>query len=252
MIAFIDESGFPHLKDPVTRPTLAAVCYSQTDARRVNSRILETKQDILGPDREGLELKAHDLLKAPTFRRKRELRELVEAVFDHIHALPITTLAVVMERPVRPIPLQDNIPPYQYRHMLRRIHDMAVDRDSPALVVIDGEGTNHRALAGMMEHYLNKTAEGRALTGIADIPYFVDSKITLGIQLADMVAGVVRQYHQNGLDVSLPPTPYLSDIVRYYGVIYEKFWDYREPASEMEPPGIYRMPEQAHYLGLEE
>ena len=251
MLAFIDESGFPHPTDPVTHPVLAAVCYSQGDSRRINRRILESKQNILGLDRAGLELKAHDLLKAPTFRRKQELKELVEAVFNHIRSLPVTTLAVVMERPRRPVQHSDIIPPYQYRYMLQRIHDMSVDQGDPAVVIIDGEGASHRPLSRTLEHYLNRTVEGQSLTGIADTPYFVDSKITIGIQLADMVAGVVRQYHQNGLNDLPPPTPYLSDVSRYYSIVSEKTRDYRDATGGSTLQGIYRMPEQTHYFAHE-
>ena len=56
---------------------------------------------LLGSERAGLELKAHDLLKRSTFRRKPELRELVESVFDQLRNLPVTIFAVTMHRPPR-------------------------------------------------------------------------------------------------------------------------------------------------------
>ena len=34
------------------------------------------------------------------------------------------------------------------------------------------------------------------MTKVVDTPYFVDSRYTIGIQLADIVAGVTRQYHE--------------------------------------------------------
>ena len=51
----------------------------------------------------------------------------------------------------------------------------------------------------------SQTWRGTALTKIVDSPYFVDSRFTAGIQLADMVAGVLRQYYEKELFLqSLP------------------------------------------------
>ena len=87
MLAFIDESGHPHPNDASTRPVLAAVCFAQRDSRSINRQIFRIKRALLGDERAGLELKAHDLLKRSTFRRRPELRELVESVFDHLPQL---------------------------------------------------------------------------------------------------------------------------------------------------------------------
>jgi hypothetical protein len=43
----------------------------------------------MGSEQAILELKAHDLLKRSTFRRKPDLHELVESVFDQLRNLPL-------------------------------------------------------------------------------------------------------------------------------------------------------------------
>ncbi|MCH7800238.1 MAG: DUF3800 domain-containing protein [Chloroflexi bacterium] len=39
---------------------------------------------------------------------------------------------------------------------------------------------------------------------LADNPFFVDSRLTPGIQVADMVAGVIRIYQENELNRHIP------------------------------------------------
>ena len=230
MLAFIDESGRPHPNDPATHSVLAAVCYAQADARRISHHIIESKRKHLGDGRAHLELKAHDYLKEPTFRRRADLRDLVENVFDQLQGLPVTTLVVVMERPPSPITQPDNLPPREYRYIIRRIHDLAAEQDDMAIVLIDGDG-NYGGLSRKLEHYLYRSEEGRALTSVTDTPYFVDSRLTIGIQLADMVAGAVRQFHQNNLQSITPSTPFQSAIARYYGVISEKTRNFMDSAG---------------------
>ena len=38
--------------------------------------------------------------------------------------------------------------------------------------------------------------EGRACTNITDTPFFGDSKASAGVQIADMIASVIRQYEE--------------------------------------------------------
>ncbi len=98
---------------------------------------------LLGSERAGLELKAHDLLKRSTFRRKPELRELVESVFDQLRNLPVTIFAVTMHRPTQVIPRQDTHLPRQYRYVLQRLH---------ALLLACKTRTNSRPTCGHMNH----------------------------------------------------------------------------------------------------
>ena len=62
----------------------------------------------MGAERANQELKAHSRLKPGTFRRKPELREPVESVFEQMRYLPITIFGVVMERPEHPLPRSDS------------------------------------------------------------------------------------------------------------------------------------------------
>ena len=219
MLAFIDESGHPHPNDDAIRPVLSAVCFAQRDSRGISRELYRVKRICLGTERAGLELKAHNLLKRSTFRRKPELRELVEGVFDLLRNLPVTIFAVTMERPVQVIPRNDTQLPRQYRYLLQRIHTLLLDTPSVSVVLIDGDGSHYGGLARKLERYLHRYREGQSLVKVVDVPYFVDSRLTVGIQLADMVAGVIRQYEAAELFRNPPPDAYLASIERYYSSV---------------------------------
>ena len=250
MLTFIDESGHPHPNDPATRPTLAAVSFAQRDSRDISGRIYGIKRNLLGVERANMEVKAHSLLNPRTFLRKPELRELVEAVFEHLRSpsFPVTISSVVMERPLQALPREDGRLPRQYRLLLQRVN--ALLRDNPnslSVVLIDGDGSQYGGLSAKIEQYLHRHGEGQGLTKIVDAPYFVDSRYTVGIQLADLVAGALRQYHEAELYRQPPHSTYLSAISRYYRIIREKSPDILDPTANFVWHGIHLMAEHRHY-----
>lgn len=95
---------------------------------------------------------------------------------------------------------------------------------------------------------LHRHGEGRALGKIVDAPYFVDSRFTVGIQLADLVAGTLRQYYESELYLRPAPNAYLSAISRYHRIIREKSREIPDPAGTDTWHGIHLMSEGRHYF----
>ena len=97
--------------------------------------------------------------------------------------------------------------------------------------------------------FLYRSNEGRAMNAITDAPFFVDSRVTAGIQIADMAAGAIRIYQENELYHRVPiGDPFLSAINRYYKAIQEKTKDQTSPEG-WPRAGFYFMPESDHYAG---
>ena len=251
MLVFIDESGHPHPGDPTARPVLAAVCFPQQESRNISRQLFSIKRGVLGDERAGLELKAHSILNRRTFRRRQDLPELMEEIFERVRNLPITIFAVVMEKPETVVPRDDLRLPRQYRYILQRVNALLSDQTGTAVVLVDGDGSQYGGLSAKFERYLNRFREGQSMTKVVDTPYFVDSRYTMGIQLADIVAGVVRQYHENDLSRGLPSDPYLRAVVRYYRTIESKMQDLTSPDG-FPLPSLYFMAERLHYFGFEE
>ena len=247
MLVFIDESGHPHPGDSTTRPVLAAVCFPEWESRSIGRLLFGIKRSLLGDDRAGKELKANEVLNRRTFNRRPELRELVEQVFDQIQNLDITIFAVVMEKPERVISRDVVYLPRQYRYILQRVNALLMGKQSMAFVLVDGDGSQYGGLSAKLERFLNRSYEGRAMTNVVDTPYFVDSRYTMGIQISDLAAGVIRQYQE--ADLFRDPNtsdPYLRAVARYYRIIESKTRDLTTPEG-YPLRGIYFMAEHLHY-----
>ena len=252
MLVFIDESGHPHPNDPTTRPILAAVCFRESESRSISRWLFGLKRSLLGAERAGKELKATEILNTRTFNRKPDLRELAAEIFDQIQNLDVTIFAVVMEKPVEVIPRDTPYLPRQYRFILQRVNALLEGEQSMAFVLVDGDGSQYGGLSAKIDSYLSRSYEGRAMTNVVDTPYFVDSRYTMGIQLADLVAGVVRQYHEAELSRhSHTSDPYLRSIARYYRAIESKTMNL-STTEGYSLPGIYFMAERLHHFAPEE
>lgn len=138
----------------------------------------------------------------------------------------VTAFAIIMPRP-RSLP--DTPPdhlPTQHVYLLQRINALAEAMGEEALLVYDGLGMNiqGRNLAACISSYIFKVAEyNNALRRIVDTALFVDSRVTPGIQLADLAASVVRQYQEHKLFKGIPAGDvYLSAIARLYNTLKKK------------------------------
>ncbi len=252
MLVFLDESGIPHPNDSTANPVVVAVCIDQAVTRSVGGQLFALKRRLGTPD---IELKGVNLVTRRVFERRQNEWELVESFFDLCRTLPFTLFAVVMEHP-RQLPYgyepdSQTYLPNEYRYLLQRIDQIAQEAGKMATLLFDGDGPSMigGTLPKKFESFLYRSQEGRSFTNISDAPYFVDSRLTQGIQIADMAAYVCRIHQENKLYQGLPQGDrYLSAINRYYGILRTKTVDLT--SSEGYPrPGIYFMPERDHYRG---
>lgn len=92
--------------------------------------------------------------------------------------------------------------PNRYKYMLERIAHFANIKNSLGLLVYD-EDSKDKVLWSSINNYLFKHPVGRSLN-ILEMPLFVKSVITPGVQIADLMAGVVRHYYEKRLDSKSP------------------------------------------------
>ena len=201
MLVFLDESGIPHPNDSSTRPVVVAVCVNQRDARPVSSQLYSLKRRLNSPS---IELKGVNLVTKRVFDRRANEWELVESFFDLCRVLPFVIFAVVMEHPQQ-VPYGSQAETYlpnEYRYLLQRINQHADEVGEMATLLFDGDGPTMYGgtLPNKFDSFLYRSSEGQSFTAISDSPYFVDSGLTQGIQIADMAASVCRIYQENNLD----------------------------------------------------
>ena len=248
IFAFIDESGHPHPNDSSDRPTLVAVCVDADRLRALSADLFRLNRDLLGKDR--YEVKASRLITRGMLRDHPRERGFVEAFFsDFLSAFDMVVFAIVMERPLSEPPKDVNFLPRQFRFILQRVNALAELKsdDDLSAVMFDGNGSQFGNLAERFSNWIFRSESGRALDRLAESPFFVDSKFTPGIQVADMVAGVIRIYHENRLNEGIPPgDTFLSAIARCYEVVRRKSVNLTWHATGEALYGIYFMPERHH------
>ena len=240
MLAFIDESGHPHPNDSHKRPVVVAICIEAEHSRLVSGRIHALKRDML--NRERLELKGTNLLNRTTYRRKPDYANCAEEFFNTLTELPITVFAVVMEAPFTLRESDSDRLPNRFRYLVQRVQLLAEEKHKMATILFDGTPELYQDVGWKFNSFLYRSEEGRACDRITDAPAFVDSVTSAGIQIADMVAYVVRKYQEEVFDASPPIGDlYLYAIRRWYRMIMQKTVDLTTDDGE-ERRGVYFMP----------
>ena len=237
MLAFIDESGHPHPNDSNQWSVIVACCFGETESRRIARTLHALKRDVL--QRERMEMKGGKLLNRSVFRNRRERVAFVEEFFSALLNLPVVIFAIGVERPSSPPQGDETFLPIYFRYLVERIQLLAEERDEMATLLFDGNGENFGGLSTKFNSFIYRSAQGQLYTRIADAPFFVDSKITAGIQIADMVASVIRQHQQEELYRRTPVgDDYLLAIRRYFRIVEQKTMDLSTPEGD-DRPGIY-------------
>ena len=242
MLVFIDESGHPHPNDSAIRPVVVAACFSEADARRISSRVHAIKRDLL--TRERVELKGVNLLNRRTHRRKPDYVGFLEEFFSNLLNLPITLFAVIMESPFPSAGGSDDLLPNRFRYLIQRVELLAEEKGEMATIMFDGHPNLYGGLGWQFNGFLYRSEEGRACTHITDAPAFVDSQTSAGIQIADMVASVIRQYEEAEIFRNPPAANdlYLFSIRRWYRIIEQKTRNDLVSHDGFNRPGFIRLP----------
>jgi hypothetical protein len=228
MFAFTDQSGNIHKNDSVQRPVLLTLCMMESEVRGFTRLIHNIKERIFGPEDEEnpREIKALDLLNPKSLTTRTNNKEFAERVLDDVGQFGVTVFAAVMERPGCEIP-EERMLPNRYRYLLERVSFHAERNHSKALLLYDEE-RQEKFMWRAINNFLFKHAVGQDLY-IHEMPLFVKSIITPGIQVADLMAGVVRHYYELNLDKRSPENSfeewicYLFDIVRNLSSDYQNF-----------------------------
>lgn len=232
---FVDESGHDQRNSPYE--VLAGVCIQDRDLWNLVRAVQDAELRHFGTrySEGAAELKAKRLLKQKTFRLADDLpplpvgeraalaRSVLEnpgdPTFRGLAALSQAKLAYVEEvldicarfrcralasivlpgapRPPTSIHLRKD-----YAYLFERFYYLLEDRDPTAagIVVFDElERSASHLLVGQMDRYFKRTRKGRQRAGqIIPEPFFVQSDLTTGIQLADLVAYLISWGFRTG------------------------------------------------------
>lgn len=203
MFAFIDESGLPHPSDGTRRPVLLAACVSERSLRPFFGDIRRIKLETIGnPD---WEIKASETVIPKTLLRNRTAKiDCVDRLVQSAVRFDVQVFAVIMDHP-RALP-SDSAPllPIHFRLLLDRINRYALKRRSRALAIFD-DRPDEAALAGRFYRTYSVESSVKPWEGIVEMPLFVDSRTTPGIQIADLLAGIVRKHYETLVGLQFQP-----------------------------------------------
>lgn len=247
MLAYIDESGFPHPNDETLHPVLAAVCIPKDEVRNIMQRMYKIKMDIYG--RYDVELKAVNVLKPKSLTKNSNNKEFADRVVDEIlnNIFNLRVFAIVMDHPESPLSTESGTFPNHYRFLLQRINGYSLTRGRKCVVCFDAQDEgNDMIISHKMKNYLFRSSEGNQCTSIVESAFFVSSKVEEGIQLADLTAGIIRKYYElclGGEELD----PFSAWIYKMFTKIQLRSCMVPSPNGEQQLHGIYRLPIRLMY-----
>lgn len=242
MLAYIDESGFPHPNDETQNPVLAAVCIPKNEIRSVMQKMYNIKMDIYG--RYDVELKAVNVLKTKSLTRNTNNRMFVDRVANEVinGVNDLKIFAIVMDKPAEPLETEVNTFPNHYRFLLQRINGYGELKRKKAVVCFDSQDEgNDMIISNKMKNYLFRSGEGNNCENIVESAFFVSSKVEEGIQLADLCSGIIRKYYEIVLGEK-PMDSFSTWVSELYSKVQVQSCSVPNPDGSQQLFGIYKMP----------
>jgi len=228
MLSFIDISGdFFSNTDQQRYITAGAVTIRKRMIAEITRTMHNLKRDIL--DNETLEIKStsflnRDTLNDPNKNKHRFIQSVFEQCIDSSDCY--YSAVVIANENVKKRFLRERLSKH-YIYLLQRIQNIAVrNRCQDVIILIDNDNRNiDKWAAYAFNNFLYRAANGHELDRILAVPIFADSEMTIGIQLADLVAGVLKRYYTEGLHM-LPSYPeeslYIQKLIEYQSIIVKR------------------------------
>lgn len=195
MLVFVDES-YHSLASGEAFTTFAALCLTEDNSPILARRLFNLKKlfwKVCEPTER--ELKGRRLLsnRGINLPKNRDLVEQLIALCKEVSAVP---LAVIKKGPVTSLASRTDFLPEMYRQLLQRVNTFVSDNypGQTAIMLFDArdDNTNQR-IAVSFSNFLFRSPWGQKLDKVLDTPFFVNSAVTPGIQIADVTAYCVNQ-----------------------------------------------------------
>lgn len=228
MLFFVDESGHPHPHDSTKHPVLQGVLIKETDIRQLTKDIHNLKDNIYNSQ---AEIKSTIINRRVFTKHQTKNKQYIDNFVDLICNYDITTFAVIMDLPVAPLSISPDHFPKQYELLMKRAEFYAQSYDAEKVLFIYDEQTNliDSQISESFNNFLIKSSLGKSFTRILEMPLFVDSKIIPAIQIADVFAGITRQFYELNLANQSPSNDFETWILSLYNKIHARTCNLRQP-----------------------
>ena len=206
MLVFVDESGWPRPKDPSGFTVWAAIAIDPKESKAFFREVLQLKRTIMQVDEpDNYEIKGRRLLSKRAMNTPWKPR-FCEEIVNLCKAADVKAFAAGL-RNADTLVTEGLTEPIVYRvysRLLERVNAMMVERggDEMAIIALDSqdEGTDTKR-ARAFGNFLYGNPAGRTLRHIVETPFFVSSKATVGIQIADLLAYTLSQQTLGRVDI---------------------------------------------------
>lgn len=200
MLIFIDESGQPRPTDPSPFAVLAAIALKSEHSRDFSREIFNLKKGFKGIENPyDWEIKGNKLIGSKYITPRT--REFIEELFALCRECEVVAFASIMERP-KDTTLDIGIDPHihtLYKFLMRRVNKFVLENfpERRAVFLFDSQDDrSNKRLAIRFTDFLYKTKKGWEFKNILDTPFFVNSEMTPGIQIADLFAYIINKRFQ--------------------------------------------------------
>jgi Protein of unknown function (DUF3800) len=189
MLVFVDES-YRKAADPNARSTFSAVCIREENYRNLERKLFELNRHFWKIENSyDFELKGRLILSERALELPKT-REFVSQLVTLCGEVELVPFAVVQYGTFTLASESDRLPNL-YRGLLKRVSFFMEERYPGGHAVFFFDGIDHktnRKVAISFKNFMQKHAWGRACTNILTTPFFCDSVVSPGIQIADVIA----------------------------------------------------------------
>lgn len=206
MLVFVDESEWPRPKDPSGFTVWAAIAIHPKVSKDFFREIFQLEQKFWKVEEPyEFEIKGKLLLNktAVTSPKKREFCEEIVSLCK-LNGVKAFAAGLKNADALTQDGRADPIIYRAYSRILERVNAMMAERESDDMAIIaldsqDEKTDTRRARA--FGNFLYGNAIGRSLNHIVETPFFVSSKATVGIQIADLLAYALSQQNLGRTDI---------------------------------------------------
>jgi len=217
-----------------------AVCINESSIREITQKMFNIKNEIYEKQ---VEVKSTKLFNSKTITKNRTKNKTYAERYIDLVKKYGNVFAVVMNRPAFKPYTEEGCLSVQYIRLLQRINGFChIENQSMAICVFDetDDGSDKRCAVGF-NNFLYKARNGQAYSKILVSPFFVSSTVTTTIELADICAGLIRNYYDLELDTRMPSTEYESWIKHLYEIVSSTTLNTKWKKNKI--VGIYKMPD---------
>jgi hypothetical protein len=234
LLAFVDESGTPHKNDDSPYYTLVAVCFHEWDISSFDKKIYAAQgifRKHYNDESRIVEIKGTKFINKRIFSENMDInKRFIEEIFTAIQDATIWISRIVGEKPASDVKYNPSKLDRHHTLLINTLEDFARRRDNKikhiSIVFDNIDDGDARKVTARLAGLVHKAEyKGEPYNHITTWPFFVSSQIVPGIQIADVVASVIRHMYCIQFDKRQYSEPFKSWVIEKYSIIKQKFFD---------------------------